>query len=141
MHAIISLKPKYARLVAAGTKTVEIRRRRVHMEVGTTLWIYATLPEARIIGHARVVDVTFADAETIWERFHTNMGVDEAEFKAYVAGRSEISAVSLDRLVPVRRATTLDGLRKRVRGFHPPQFYARVGHDSNLVTTLQGAIR
>lgn len=140
MHAIISLKPKYARLVAAGTKTVEIRNRRVHMEVGTTLWIYETLPEARIIGHAKVLDVTYADAKTIWDRFHENVGIDKDEFDAYVAGRSEISAVSLDKLVPVRQ-TTLEELRSRVLGFHPPQFYARVGHDSNLVTMLQGAIR
>ena len=76
-QAIISLKPRYAKLVVAGDKTVELRNRIVRLNPGTLIWIYATKPMGRIVGVAEISLVVHADPAQIWRRFGENICIDK----------------------------------------------------------------
>ena len=65
-QAIISLKPRHAKLVLSGDKTVELRNRIVRLAPGTLIWIYATRPMARIVGVAEIESVVHAGPSEIW---------------------------------------------------------------------------
>ena len=134
-QAIISLKPRYARLVLSGDKTVELRNRIVKLKPGTLIWIYATRPMARIVGVAEVELVVHAGPAEIWRRFGEDICVDRSGFDSYI-GRERVSALVLGAVEELGGVMTLDRIRRSVRAFQPPQFYARVPAGSRLRGTL-----
>ena len=140
MQAIFSLKPDFAELVLSGEKTVELRNRAVRLAPGTKIWIYATRPKAGVVGVTRVAEVVIDCPESIWERFHEEICVARQLYDEYTRGKELASAVVLGSVDRVRGAMTLDFLRERVRGFHPPQFYAHIARGSRLSEVLAQSV-
>ena len=135
-QAIFSLKPQYARLVLSGDKTVELRNRIVRLKPRTRIWIYATRPVGRIVGVAEIELVVHARPAEIWRRFGEEICVDKNGFDSYIGDRERVSALVLGAVEELAGSMTLDRIRRAVRGFQPPQFYARVPAGSRLRGTL-----
>ncbi len=137
-NAIISLKPRYAELVVSGEKSVELRNRIVRLNPGTTVWIYATLPVGRIVAFAEVESIVHDEPTLIWEQFKGDICIEKTHFDSYTKDRERVSAVKLTAVRELQEAPTLDGIRKVVGTFHPPQFYARLAAESGLLGILSG---
>lgn len=137
-NAIISLKPRYAELVVSGKKSVELRNRIVRLNPGTTVWIYATLPVGRIVAFAEVESIVHGKPTLIWRSFKKDICIDKTLFDSYTKDRERVSAVKLTAVRELPEAPTLDGIRKVVGTFHPPQFYARLAAESGLLGILSG---
>ena len=137
-NAIISLKPQYAELVVSGKKSVELRNRIVRLNPGTTVWIYATLPVGRIVAFAEVESIVHGKPTLIWRSFKKDICIDKTIFDSYTKDRERVSAVKLTAVRKLSDAPTLDGIRKVVGAFHPPQFYARLAAESGLLGILSG---
>lgn len=120
--ALISLKSRFAAAVFAGTKTVELRTRRVRLVPGDTLLIYVTTPVAELQGSALVDFVDIDRPATIWRNYGPLTALDRLEFDAYTAGRSTVSAVGLRAAQKFSTPRSLDELRQAMGQFHPPQF-------------------
>ena len=135
-QAIISLKPRYAKLVVSGEKTVELRNRMVRLRTGTLIWIYATRPMARIVGTAELELVVHAEPAEIWRRFGEDICVDKGGFDSYIGNRDRVSALVLRSAKELGNFMTLDRMRQSVHAFQPPQFYARVPGGSRLRVAL-----
>ena len=135
-QAIISLKPRYASLVLSGAKTVELRNRIVRLKPGTWIWIYATRPMGRIVGVAEIESVVHAGPAEIWRRFGEDLGVDRSGFDSYVGNRERVSALVLGAVEELGGSMTLDRIRRSVRAFQPPQFYAHLPAGNQLRGTL-----
>ncbi len=131
-HVLISLEERHANNILSGEKTVELRRRSMHVDPGTHVWFYVKKPLACIVGFA-IAGKRFAGAPmTVWRRFGQVSGLERKEFMDYFLGCREASAMTLDKPTRLRRSVGLDELRANVPGFHPPQFYVRMGDDSPL---------
>lgn len=139
-QAIISLKPIYGDLILSGDKTVELRNRVVRVTPGTKIWIYVTHPASHVIAVADVGLVVHDRPSAIWNRFEKEICIDRGRFDAYVGGRNCVSALVLSSVIRLSEPITLDGIRRRVEKFHPPQFYAYLSPGSGLFTTLNGAL-
>ena len=140
-HAIISLKPRYADLILTGKKSVELRSRIVRLKPGTTIWIYSTRPVGRIVGFAEVKSVVHDEPTLIWRRFRKKICIDEAEFNSYTEDRERVSAVTLTGVQELTEAPTLDGIRELAGTFHPPQFYAYLTSENELLGVLNAISR
>ena len=139
-QAIISLKPIYGDLILSGDKTVELRNRVVRVTSGTKIWIYVTHPASRVIAVAEIGLVVHDRPSVIWNRFEKGICIDKGRFDAYVGSRRCVSALILSSVTRLNEPVTLDGIRRRVKKFHPPQFYAYLSPGSGLFTTLNGAL-
>ena len=62
---ILSIKPKYAELILAGSKTVEFRRVWA-IESVDTIVIYASTPIQKLLGIVKVTEVVKAKPATLW---------------------------------------------------------------------------
>ena len=140
-HAIISLKPRYANLILSGKKSVELRNRIVRLKPGTTIWIYATRPMGRIVAIAEVKAVVHDEPTLIWKRFKRDICIEKTEFNSYTGDRERVSAVTLTRVQELAEAPTLDGIRELTGTFHPPQFYAYLTSENELLGVLNGISR
>lgn len=123
---LISLEPRHASKIYAGVKKVELRRRQLHVEPGTTVWIYEKLPIGSITGRATVTEVCVGTPARLWNRFGSVSGITRREFFDYFDDVKSACAVVLDEAQSVETPLSLKYLREIAAGFQPPQFFARL---------------
>lgn len=119
---LLSVRPRFARALLAGTKTVEVRRRFPRAEAGTTVVIYSSSPEKAVLGTMRVGRVSQIPASDIWIQHSDSIGIDKAELDAYLEGASVTSTIELLDPQTWPRPVSLEQLRGLV-GVEPAQSY------------------
>ena len=123
---LISLAPAYTKAILEGRKTVELRRRRIHVSNGTRVWLYSKAQTARVEGTARVQRIHEAEPKGLWSEYSDVIGISRAEFDEYFRGCAQGCAIVLGGAQSLVHALDLQTMRKRVLGFHPPQFFKRL---------------
>lgn len=111
---LMSIRPEYSSAIFAGTKTVELRRRRPSFSAGTRVLVYSTSPTQQVDGLFEVGDVLAAEPAELWERVGHRAGVDRGTYDSYFAGCDlayAIEVVDPQRVPPVELA------------IRPPQSY------------------
>lgn len=133
---LLSITPEFAEKIAAGTKTVELRRRFPEVPVGTWVYLYVTLPVGAIGGRARVAEIDVDEPSTLWKRHRSQVGLPRNRFNAYFADRQKGFAV---RLEGYQAFTSLDlaGLRRVLEGFVAPQSYRFLDEDAQRLLLAQ----
>ena len=123
---LISLHPRHCDNLVSGRKTVELRRRKIAVRPGTRVWIYSTRPRACIEACAIVEDVFSGSHDELWDAFGDKVAVSRGEFDHYFAGTVDAHAIVLREVATLKRSIKLKELRRRLAGFHPPQFFKRL---------------
>ena len=124
-EAIVSIHPKFANAILAGTKTVELRRRIPPIKIGTRLWIYATQPIGAVIGTVTVEAIVRAAPDVIWDTCADRADVSRLEFDRYFSGASKAIGISLRGAQKIE-AIEIEKLRSWRVGFHPPQVMLKI---------------
>jgi len=135
-HALISLEPRFAEGILNGTKHVELRRRPMRLDVGTTIWMYAKVPVGKVVGCAQVRSMYSLAPTTIWRRYGAVSGLNRSEFFGYFTGVERAFALELEQPVRLDHPVSLVTLRALKTVFQPPQFFQRLASDSALVSAF-----
>ncbi|MYB10905.1 MAG: ASCH domain-containing protein [Acidimicrobiia bacterium] len=123
---VLSLRPRFAEAILAGTKTVELRRTRPRIEVPTRALLYATTPIRALLGTCIITEVRSADLTALWREYGSSSELSHSEFKHYFDGLDVGTALTLAHQQPLDRMVPLQDLRANPRGFRPPQSFAYV---------------
>jgi predicted transcriptional regulator len=135
-HVLISLDERHANNILAGTKQVELRRRTMHVEPGSTVWFYVKKPVGAVVGFATVGATYSAAPSTVWRKYCSVSGLSKTEFMSYFDGVAVASAMGLSGAQKLKNPVTLEALRTAMPGFHPPQFYCRLKANSPVKQRL-----
>ncbi|MFC9812698.1 ASCH domain-containing protein [Streptomyces virginiae] len=119
---LLSVHPRFATAILAGTKTVEVRRQRVAAPPGTPVLLYATAPTMAIVGMAWIASVQVATPREVWTTSRTSTGISRREYDEYMSGATRASGLSLEGPVSFEVPVPLASLRA-TGSFHPPQSY------------------
>jgi predicted transcriptional regulator/N-acetylglutamate synthase-like GNAT family acetyltransferase len=121
---LISIKPKYAGRILAGSKLFEVRKKFSNRWVGYKAVLYSSTPQRALVGEATVSAVTSGPPKDIWAQFGTNLGCSSGEFEAYVGSASRVSAIELSDVIPYRESLSLAQMSHLVReDLRPPQSF------------------
>lgn len=120
---LLSIRPRYAEKIFCGDKTVELRRTRPRLEAGDLVLIYTSSPSCALTGAFTVAGVTVGAPELIWRTCGEKAQISHAAFKVYYEGAKNAFAIGIERAWSFNRPVTLRELRRRMKGFHPPQTY------------------
>ena len=120
---LISIHPRYVDAIQNGDKTVELRTRTPQIDPGTRLWIYTTMPVAKIQLVAKVAEVNTDSPTSIWRRFSNDMAISRSVFREYCRGHRSVCAIALRDVSALDRELSLDNMRQSAPNFHPPQFF------------------
>lgn len=123
---LISLHPRHCDNLVNGRKTVELRRRKMAVQPGTRVWIYSTRPRARVEAFAIVEGVFSGSHDELWKAFGDKVAVSRCEFDHYFAKTVDAHAIVLREVAPLKRYIKLKELRRKLDGFHPPQFFKKL---------------
>ncbi|MEV5436578.1 ASCH domain-containing protein [Streptomyces sp. NPDC052682] len=119
---LLSVHPRFATAILAGSKTVEVRRQRVAAPPGTPVLLYATAPTMALVGMARIVSVHVASPREVWSAHRAQTGITQREYDAYMSGAAQASGLTLEDPVSFDEPVPLSALRA-TGAFHPPQSY------------------
>ncbi|MCZ2859181.1 ASCH domain-containing protein [Blastococcus sp. VKM Ac-2987] len=116
----MSIHPRYADAILAGTKRVEFRKRRLAPDVSTVV-IYATQPVGRIVGTFEVLGHDVAPPPELWNRHRIHAGISVAGYDEYYAQTPAAVGIligSVQQLSQPRPVTDLPGVSR------PPQSFS-----------------
>lgn len=115
---LLSIKPKYADLIIAGSKTVELRRSWPSNDIGVMV-IYSSAPIQRLTGIALIKEVRECDFESLWKVSQEHGGgVTYEELQDYIDKKKHSYGVMLGRVAP---AEVLVDPKDLFPTFTPPQ--------------------
>lgn len=135
-NIILSIHPEYAQLIDNGEKTFEIRTRCLHIEKGTRIWIYRTLPEACITSCVEVANILTISPIDAWQNYSLQMCIDQTKYNKYVEGKNNIYLLQLKNVKKLKRKITLGELREKIPPFFPPQFFKKLKKDEEIFQAL-----
>jgi predicted transcriptional regulator len=112
---LLSVKPRFADQIVAGTKRVEFRRVWAHEPVHW-MAIYSSSPAQQIVGVVQVESVVVASPLTLWRlNGSRGGGLTKAELLSYFAGKPKGYAVMLGQVLrpqaPIEPAEIVSGFR------------------------------
>lgn len=120
---LLSIRPRYAEKIFSGEKTVELRRTKPRVEAGDLVLVYTSSPRCALTGAFVVANVVTGSPEIIWRKCGSKAQIDSAAFNAYYEGARSAFAIGIERAWTFNCPVTLRELRRRMKGFHPPQSY------------------
>jgi len=140
-HVLISLEERHANNILGGAKKVELRRRTMHVEPGSIVWLYVKKPIGAVIGYA-VVEASYSAApSTVWHKYGAVSGLSRAEYLSYFEGAAAACAMGISRPRRLKKPIPLEELRSASPGFQPPQFYCRLDVGSSMRACLSQKVK
>lgn len=117
---LLSIKPKYADLILAGSKRVELRRSWAVQDVSIIV-LYSSSPIQKIVGVVEVEEVVIASPTALW-RICTERGggVTRKELMSYFSGKSRGVAVLLGKAFKSMQDVEP---KEIIKDFVPPQSF------------------
>ena len=120
---LLSLKPRFAKMILDGTKTVELRRVAPTVDYGQYAYIYASGPVCQLVGVCRIIDICVSSTAEIWKLYGQQCALTEEEYTSYFEGAQRAVAIVLDNPSRLVEQPSLKTLRQRMAGFNPPQSF------------------
>jgi predicted transcriptional regulator len=137
-HAfLISIRPRFAEMIFAGSKTVELRRVCPKVSAGDLALVYVSSPAMELRGSFEVGKILTGSPKQIWKKVVKKSGVTRAEFFAYFKGKKQAHALVIKRAWKLDAPICLTTLRRRKGGFRPPQnFHYLNRNEASLLASL-----
>ena len=137
-HALlISIRPRFAEKIFAGSKTVELRRVCPKISSGDLVLVYVSSPAKELRGAFEVGKVISASPSAMWRKIGKKSGITRKEFFAYFRGKEKAHALVIKRAWKLPVPICLTTLRRRKGGFRPLQnFHYLNRNESSLLTAF-----
>lgn len=122
---MLSVAPKYAQSILAGTKAVELRRRAPRLSGGTRAWLYSTLPVGQVVALLTIDEVVERPLPELWRLYGPHAEIAREDFDNYFRGLSHGAALVIRDVQQLKTPVSLKEMREH-GAFQPPQFYMRL---------------
>ncbi len=133
---LLSIRPKFTDSILDGTKTIELRRTRPQVEPGDSVLIYASSPVKSIVGGFVVEELIQASPAGLWDRVKHTAGITQPEYDDYFNGAAVGYGIGVAGPWRLPDPIRLETLRARRPSFRPPQSYAYLPGDDDLLPFL-----
>lgn len=133
---LLSVQPRHAAAILAGTKTVELRRRAPRDVDGATIVLYASGAVRAVVGTVQVTGIANGSPDAIWRHFRRQIGITRPEFDVYFTGTDEAYALVLTDPNVAPSPMQLPDLRQH--DLEPPQSWRYLTR--TVIRTLRAAL-
>ena len=82
-YVLISIKPKFANMIKAGEKTIELRRVAPKVSPGDYLVIYESSPVQRITSYCVVLNLIHDTPDDLWNAVSSYACIGKSEYEKY----------------------------------------------------------
>ncbi len=100
-NVLLSIKPKYAHQIIAGTKKVEFRKAGFKEDIAK-VFIYSSYPEQKLIGYFTIKDIIKDKPSALWKKFNEVGGIKRKDFFEYYTDKELGYSIVIDRVKKFR---------------------------------------
>ena len=119
---LLSVKPQYANPLVDGTKTIELRKKfPTEIEKGTTIYIYSSFPEKKVIGEVKIKKVEMLTIAKLWKVSCSKAFISWSDFKDYFNNKEFGYAIHVYKAKRYEEALNLKGINPEIS--QAPQSY------------------
>lgn len=115
---LLSIKPKYAKVILQGEKEYEFRKKRCRDGI-TKIVFYSSSPQKQVVGEAEIEEIIEGSPTKIWEIAKHAAGITRKAFYDYYRGRHSAVAYKLKNVVVYKEPKELSDYGIS----HAPQSY------------------
>ncbi len=118
--AMLSIKPRYANKILAGSKTIELRKSSMGLNPGDVILVYSSAPEQRVTFWFPIQAIETLSIGEMWDRYQSSLGIEQEDYGEYFKGLSYAVGLHVGQihtLTPI----PLQQLEHLIPGFVPPQ--------------------
>ena len=133
---LLSVKPKFARALIAGTKTIEVRRRFPSLETGTAVFVYSSAPDSAIIGVLAACRVFTAPSTSLFDTHGSFLDASQEELDSYLRGTRDARLLEVSKGQPMNSPISLRTLRRM--GIDAPQSYRWLSRGATIALRREG---
>lgn len=123
---LLSVRSPHVERLLDGSKTVELRRRRINVVPGTLVILYAAGQRKEIVGSVTAAALEAGEPSMLWRLHGRKVGVSRMEFDTYFSGADLGFALIASNPRTLPDPIGLLELRKRWQPFTTPQSYRRI---------------
>jgi len=131
---LLSVRPRYANALLAGTKTAEVRRRFPHQPRGTIFYLYSSTPDRAILGTVQLDGIDRPTADRVWPQYADQIEIEEAALGDYLAASASAAILRVSKPARWQHKVPLELLRSCLQ-LEPPQSFRYLTNEH--VTTLE----
>ena len=115
---LLSIKPRYAKVILEGQKQYEFRKSRPKDGVDRIIF-YASSPQKEVVGEATIDKILEGTPKEIWEIAKTAAGITKKFYFSYYAGKDKAIAYKLKDVVIYEKPKALSdyGIRQAPQSF------------------------
>ncbi|WP_172587818.1 ASCH domain-containing protein [Shewanella xiamenensis] len=129
MKALLSIKPEFVEKIFSGEKLFEYRKAVFKRPEVTSVVIYSTMPEGKIVGEFKIGRIWAKCPEELWEQTKQASGINKQFFDEYFTNREVAYAIEITELKKYHEP--IDPYKKD-RSFKAPQSFKYLDFSSNL---------
>lgn len=122
---LLSIRPVFADAILRGDKTVELRRTRPNVPLGTPVLLYSSTPVKALVGVATLTHVEERTPDALWVSTCRRSAVTRTQFDTYFANARRAFGLHLTDVTALCDPLPLTHLRERW-GVEPPQSFRYV---------------
>lgn len=123
---LLSIKPRYSRMIFSGEKTVELRKRFPRLPSKFVL-VYETSPTKRIIGYFEVKKSHLKTIKSL-EKYYRQAMVDKTFINEYFKGKDKGVAIEIKKVFEFEKKISLTQLKNELK-IYPPQDFMYLGKE------------
>jgi predicted transcriptional regulator len=123
---LLAVRPQFADMMMAGTKTIELRKRFPPQPRGTVVFVYASTPVKAVVGTMLLDQVEPCGVDRMWRELVPSIGATKQYIRDYLDERKQVTLLHLRSPRPFSAPILLRDLRTLVR-LEPPQSFRYLG--------------
>lgn len=120
---VISIQPRWSRLIRSGDKTIELRRRFPRLPAGSLAYLYESSPTCSLTSLLRIGKVHELPVNELWRVHGSASCVDKSHFIEYFDSLRAGYAVEIAECLALPKVLSLRDLRSKF-AFTAPQSWA-----------------
>lgn len=119
---LLAIKPRFADLIIARKKVVEVRRGGTSIKIGDVLVLYSSAPECSIRATCSVGSVETRTVQSALAALNGETGLTKEELREYLQGAETATLIGIESVLCLSRPIPLKELRRNARVVIPQSY-------------------
>lgn len=125
----MSIKPKYAKKIISGEKTIELRKNHNRLHIGDTIVFYESSPTKKITFYCTIKNIIYMSPSELWNNYSSSFGIDFGSYNDYFNDSKLACGIELSDVIVLSKPQPIKIISENIKA---PQSYRYISNEQFL---------